>query len=215
MQIKHNLLKGFTLSEVMLVLSVIGVIAALTIPGIVQNLNDKQYKVAYKKAYTEIAQAYNAAMNNGELTYRGGQFDATASLSNFNAFKANFNILKDCNNNNNDQCWNKNGEHMTPAGGDYLTTGQPTQSEMAFIDASGFNWTLYYNAEDYILVDTNGFKGPNRIGKDRWIFHPEYSAAGSNGVAVNIDPMYKVDVLTPNWYCHEPPCYFASWLSAN
>lgn len=45
MVFQNKKLKAFTLSEVMLVLSVIGVISALTLPGIIQNTNDKQMKI--------------------------------------------------------------------------------------------------------------------------------------------------------------------------
>lgn len=41
----------------MLVLSVIGVIAALTLPGIIQSTNDKIMKTKWKKAYNTIIQA--------------------------------------------------------------------------------------------------------------------------------------------------------------
>lgn len=53
--------KAFTLSEVMLVLSVIGVIAALTIPGIVQNMQNKQVLAKLKKEYSLVQQVINTA----------------------------------------------------------------------------------------------------------------------------------------------------------
>lgn len=59
---KHRM-KAFTLSEVMLVLSVIGVVAALTIPGIVQNLNESGYKTTYKKAFATANQVFQRASN--------------------------------------------------------------------------------------------------------------------------------------------------------
>lgn len=49
--------KAFTLSEVMLVLSVIGVISALTIPGIVQNTQDNIAKIRWKKQFSVMSQA--------------------------------------------------------------------------------------------------------------------------------------------------------------
>lgn len=47
---------GFTLAEVLLVLSVIGVVAALTIPTLIQKVNDDQYKVKWKKTYSVVSQ---------------------------------------------------------------------------------------------------------------------------------------------------------------
>lgn len=67
---KHNSIKiAFTLSEVMLVLSVIGIIAAMTIPGIVQNLNERQYKITWKKAFSDLNQIFGRILDEqGDLT---------------------------------------------------------------------------------------------------------------------------------------------------
>ncbi len=49
--------KGFTLAEVLVTLLVIGVIAALTIPQLINSTEDRQMKTAYKKAVSSIANA--------------------------------------------------------------------------------------------------------------------------------------------------------------
>jgi len=49
--------KAFSLAEVLVTLSVIGVLAALTIPTLLQNMEDAQYKTAAKAAYTKLSQA--------------------------------------------------------------------------------------------------------------------------------------------------------------
>ena len=46
--------KGFTLAEILIVLMVIGVIAALTIPSLMRGVAEAQYKAGYKKAYNAI-----------------------------------------------------------------------------------------------------------------------------------------------------------------
>ena len=43
--------KGFTLAEILIVLMVIGIIATMTIPGLMKGVQEAQYKTAYKKAY--------------------------------------------------------------------------------------------------------------------------------------------------------------------
>ncbi len=40
---------GFTLSEILITLGIIGVIAAVTIPSLVQGIQDAQFKAAWKK----------------------------------------------------------------------------------------------------------------------------------------------------------------------
>ena len=41
--------KGFTLAEVLLTLVIIGIVAALTVPGFLNNSNQQEYKSAIKK----------------------------------------------------------------------------------------------------------------------------------------------------------------------
>ncbi len=43
--------KGFTLAEVLITLGIIGIIAAMTIPTLLQNTDEAQLKTAWKKAY--------------------------------------------------------------------------------------------------------------------------------------------------------------------
>lgn len=47
---------GFTLAEVLTTLMVIGVVAAMTIPTLMNSTNDQQLKVAYKKAMSVLGQ---------------------------------------------------------------------------------------------------------------------------------------------------------------
>jgi len=49
---------GFTLSEVLIVLAIIGVVAALTIPTLVKNVQQNQLETAFKKVFTNLEQAY-------------------------------------------------------------------------------------------------------------------------------------------------------------
>jgi prepilin-type N-terminal cleavage/methylation domain-containing protein len=43
--------KAFTLAEVLITLAIIGVVAALSIPSVVRNYQETQYKVAYKSLF--------------------------------------------------------------------------------------------------------------------------------------------------------------------
>ena len=63
-----NLKNGFTLAEVLITLVIIGVIAALTIPALMNKTNEQETVVAVKKAYSVLGQAYQRVIaENGEI----------------------------------------------------------------------------------------------------------------------------------------------------
>lgn len=49
--------KGFTLSEVLITLGIVGVVAVLTIPAIMKNYRDKTYIAQLKKVYGQLSEA--------------------------------------------------------------------------------------------------------------------------------------------------------------
>ena len=59
--------KGFTLAEILIVLMVIGVIAAMTIPSVMKGVVEGQLKAGYKKAYNTIANFAHAEKTAGFL----------------------------------------------------------------------------------------------------------------------------------------------------
>ena len=50
---------GFTIAEVLITLVIIGVIAAMTIPTLMNNTNKQEYVSKLKKAYATLSQATN------------------------------------------------------------------------------------------------------------------------------------------------------------
>lgn len=61
--------KGFTLAEVLITLGIIGVVAAITIPTLMQNSQDKEKITALKKTYSTLSQAFSMAKaENGDPT---------------------------------------------------------------------------------------------------------------------------------------------------
>ena len=58
-----TLKKGFTLAEVLITLGIIGVVAAMTLPTLIQKHQEKVRITQLKKAYSTLSQAYNMALN--------------------------------------------------------------------------------------------------------------------------------------------------------
>lgn len=59
-----NKKSAFTLAEVLITLAIIGVIAAITIPVLMQNIQDKQFKAQWKSVYSELSNAYQRMAND-------------------------------------------------------------------------------------------------------------------------------------------------------
>lgn len=55
---KNQLLRGFTLAEVLITLGVIGIVASLTIPQLIKNYQAKVLETAFKKSYSNLSKAY-------------------------------------------------------------------------------------------------------------------------------------------------------------
>lgn len=155
--------QAFTLSEVLLVLSVIGVVSALTIPTLIQGISNEQYKSAYKKAFAVASQSWMKviAENPSAYTVSGGENPCgNPTDGRWNAFKSKFNIIRECANQTG--CWATNAEAW----------GWQNTSLYGFVTADGMYWTAAYYGidESHISVDINGEKGPNLWGKDMYQF---------------------------------------------
>lgn len=151
---------AFTLAEVLITLAIIGVVAAMTVPIIMQNFQDAQYKTAYKKAFSVAQQSITSANQQDLIDVQDGS--AAIFNSNFLAYMNQFKVIKVCTFNNGDKCWSSTSEKFYDI--------YPVASAYSFIDASGFSWSQYSDWANITLVDTNGLKKPNRWGKDMFAF---------------------------------------------
>lgn len=163
--------KAFTLSEVMLVLSVIGVIAALTLPGVIQNLNNKQYKTMWRKNFSVISQVMFQVLNeSGYTDYRPfvGQYGgAGAQHTIYPELKKYLSISKDCGASSG--CFSTlttpvfnykdaSGRVMNLS---LFDDGQYILSNGAFVSIENYTY------DSIIWVDVNGYmNGPNKLGND-------------------------------------------------
>lgn len=71
--------KGFTLAEVLITLGIIGVVAALTIPTLIQNYKKREVETSLEKIYSTVNQAIKKAeLDYGDYqTWEFGSVDST------------------------------------------------------------------------------------------------------------------------------------------
>ena len=157
--------QAFSLSEILVTMSVIGVVAAITIPGLMNNIQDKQFKEAAKKAYSQASQAIKQMQQDNGGNIDSLIIDGAATFK--NAFMPYFQVIKDCGNTN---CvsftdfpniYKAIGKTPFPDG-NWARWGQ-------FVTTDGMFW--FFEGGPQFCVDVNGYqKGPNVYGIDTFVF---------------------------------------------
>ena len=178
-----NMKKGFTLAEVLITLGIIGVVAALTLPTLIQNKHNRELETALKKNYSVIQNALQL------MSYEEGQVinkDAARPVDGvhfYERFIKYFKTAKDCKAYDcvpSENIENEDGSVDTYRTKRYRNWNNTTYMRGSFLDDGQFmlgDGSMIYiendSRTDYILisVDVNGLlKGPNRWGQDLFTF---------------------------------------------
>lgn len=170
---KKNL--AFTLAEVLITLGIIGIVAEMTIPALIQSYQKVLYYSAFKKGYSQLSQVVQMLI--GENNGMGVAIPAYGSFT--NAISAKVKIIKTC------PAATMPGECM-PTNGLRLdnvqfNTGFDSYDRIVFIDGQAIQINIasnscsnsYGNITNYcgqISLDTNGISGPNQRGRDIFYF---------------------------------------------
>lgn len=138
-----NKKSGFTLAEVLVTLMIIGVIAAMTIPSLMQSTAQQEFRAAYKKAVSMINQAVtlNYALDGRDATdYSGANF--------IDLMTQRLNVMS-----------MDGTDAMYTADGMWFSTAGSTAGT-----ACNANNTATPDAVcSVVKVDVNGQKGPNKV----------------------------------------------------
>ena len=178
---------AFTLAEVLITLGIIGVVAALTIPSLIQKYQMKSFEVAFKKQYSVLNNAINYIQLNNNLSecyvtvikviyqgnlvdnYSGNNSDCVAlknelisnlkltPISQYSGFTSISKVRAD-------------GGVMINGSIDYYSALMYSSNFYLLPDGVVVMFSdsdvrpFFYN--DLIFIDVNGAKGPNRWGYD-------------------------------------------------
>lgn len=151
--------KGFTLAEVLITLVIIGVIAAMTIPTLMNSTNNQEFRVGLKKAISTLNQAMslNYALEGTQI---GAENLSSSQNIVDNLFKKRMSVI------------------TTATSGTAFGVGSTgisaTDNQNVFYTADGARYAVSYAAGAYdpvadqmyyglILIDVNGEKGPNTV----------------------------------------------------
>lgn len=162
---------AFTLAEVLITLGIIGVVAAMTMPTLMNSTQGAQYKAAYKKALSALSQAVtlNVALDDYNFSTASGSTTENGSV--YAIFKNRMNVVKTIE--------GTTGYPITADGATGFTNGKIN---------GGSNYVLFFNdgivfsfpttaancTNDETInnvtickgfIDVNGEKNPNRVVK--------------------------------------------------
>ena len=138
-----NKKSGFTLAEVLVTLMIIGVIAAMTIPSLMQSTAQQEYKAAFKKAVSMLNQAVtlNYALDGED----GSNF---TGVSFYNLLTKRLNVMSS---NGTSELYTADGMWFK-----VTTTSNPCNANADNPNSTG-------NICSKVEVDVNGQKGPNKF----------------------------------------------------
>lgn len=213
-----NKQSAFTLAEVLITLAIIGIVAAMTIPSLMQKTQDQEFKSAWKKQYSAMANAFSLILNENGGSVKGLCADTACFLS---LFKEKLKVQKDCGTDITTNCYIQNTQAKAMGGsyggwnalGDYthgIITADGTYIGARLNDTNcNFNW--FHDSTRtcaYFLVDVNGQKRPNTQGVD--IFMVMVSANKIWPAGTENDEVY-LDCNDTNDNCCGPN-YSSSWF---
>ena len=167
---------AFTLAEVLITLGIIGVVAAMTLPALIQKNNAKSLEVAFKKAYSNLYNAFNQVIAEGYPVYVLNSAGDTPGFDRNSEFAqqvySKYKKLKLITDKEKAE-YNKVAKNFTKTS----VMKAPRCSQFmvgseAFITPDGSALSIVQNCGAlWFTVDTNGIKkGPNALGHDIFIF---------------------------------------------
>jgi len=159
---------AFTLAEVLITLGIIGVVAAMTMPTLINQTNGAQYKAAYKKALSAIAQAVtlNVALEDYDIKDLTGTNEGVGTF--LTLLQKRTNVVRSLE--------DAVDGYSISAGDSGAVVPTSANTTVFFNDGSMFTFpkdtsgctsTNYTAANNKCrgYIDVNGLKGPNKVVK--------------------------------------------------
>lgn len=177
---------AFTLSEILITLSIIGVVAAMTLPSLINKQKDKANVAKLQKVYSILSQAHlYAVQENGDVNgWNIISGNSTSTEDIFSYYEPYLKIVKKCV--NKPRCWAKNTKSLS--GQMALWSGSDETAKIGletyfvgFVLQDGVNISFNLYDLNYsffglpsdvstpfalFYVDVNGNRNPNTFGRD-------------------------------------------------
>ncbi len=163
---------AFTLAETLIVLAVIGVVAALTLPTFIQNYKKKVTVTQLKQTYSILSQALETSKNeNGEISTWDFSLDNVDFANKY--VLPYLKVAQIENSVNSTNYWAVKA--LMPGAYAYLTwpssKNKLTTNPIYMLpNGSAFSVARFLDFRTEAVIDINGPKGPNTLGVDGFVF---------------------------------------------
>ena len=202
--IKHHK-RAFTLAEVLIILGIIGIVAAMTMPNLVTNFQKKRAVTQLKATYSILSQAFERAKSDyGDMTnWDTGSYYGQSSNEDelFKSFtekyfipyvkpiknygittfkKIGYDGLYYLNKTTDDSTLKGKKYIIALANGAIIGFSLDGHCDEPSTDSEG-NWVCdsgWYFTHIYIVADINGIQNPNTLGKDIFVMKVESNKFG-------------------------------------
>ncbi|MCI1273559.1 MAG: type II secretion system GspH family protein [Clostridiaceae bacterium] len=159
-----KLRQGFTLAEVLITLGIIGIVAALTMPMLIGNYKKQVAATQLKKMVSTLSQALERAKADGK--YLDPETETEDDLVDY--IIPYFNVAKRCENGE-DGCGLTDFKCLH--GYDQGLALSKSKKRYVLTDGTFIGFNLIGGTDNYVYVDINGGKKPNKIGYDVFMIH--------------------------------------------
>lgn len=155
---------AFTLSEVLVTMSIIGVISALTVPTLVNSYQRKAQALQLRKTVSDIENAVDMLITEEGKT----KFSATSYYNNLDGFITNrLKTIKTCTKDKTNECFAN--ENYNTINGDAGSAFTCEGNSYVLANSAAICMTKSGTSVK-VNIDVNGQDGPNIGGRDMFIF---------------------------------------------
>lgn len=201
MQIKNTFknIVAMTLAEVLITLTIMGVVFSLTVPTLKANADKKKMETLLQKSYTTVSNAIDMSLaNDPEDSLTQWNFSNNEKM--FDRLAKFINVQKVCSGGT-EECFVKNYK--------FFSTGQYYNNAVSFMDEKSgimagdisFQFNECNGSSCHLHVDLNGPLEPNVIGYDyfEFVLHKDDTQALTGYSGCGTDFCRTAEIMENNW----------------